>query len=169
MRIKSTTKLLLFFSIVGGILSGCNSDEKAVMDDYNLSLNGESENWRLTEYEVAFTSEDFKAGNGILNMKNQNEYSTKSFQFDTHAIINGEDFSVHSGSITGDGNVIDIAEEVTGTIETGAYLDKEGNPITIDQVNDIYMDVVWWDLDKNEKVKEKIDLLTESNKEALLN
>lgn len=153
---------LLFLSLVV-FLAGCNGNEKSVMNHYYLSLMGESQTWTLTGYEVVITPENFKAGNGTLNMKNENEYIADSFHFETHAVINGEDTVVHSGSASGAG--VDIAEETTGAIEGGTYLNKDGNPITLNEVSNIYMIVEWWDIGKSESVKERIDLYIKPNKE----
>lgn len=169
MKRKNPIKFLLLFSIATGLLSGCTNDQKASTEGDTYSLNAESETWRLDEYEITFTSEDFKAGNGTLNMKNQNEYLTKSFQFATHAIIDGQDFIVHSESFTADEPVTDIAIKELGTIETGAYLDQEGTPITIDQLDDMYMNVEWWDAGENKKRNETIELLDELHKESVPN
>ncbi|WP_053071852.1 hypothetical protein [Ornithinibacillus contaminans] len=76
-------------------------------------------------------------------MKNGNEYVTDSFHFETHAIISGEDIVVHYGSESGAGT--DIAKESTGAIEGKGYIDKDGNPITLSEVSNIYMVVKWWD------------------------
>lgn len=145
------------------ILSGCNSNEKLVINQYYLSLMGESQTWNLTGYEVVITSENFKVGNGTLNMKNANEYITDAFQFKTHAVINGKDIVVHSGSATGAG--IDIAKKPIGAIKGGPYLNKNGDPITVNAVRDIYMIVEWWDKDKSKSVKERIDLYNKDSKE----
>jgi hypothetical protein len=128
-----------------------------------MKLMGESQTWDLTGYEIVITPENFKAGNGTLNMKNANEYITNSFQFETHAIINGEDLVVHASSATG--ARIDIAKKTTGAIEGGTYLNKNGDPITLNEVSDIYMIIEWWDTGKNDSVKERIGLYNKDNKE----
>lgn len=151
---------LLFFLF---ILTGCNNQETA--DNYYLSLKGESEHWNLNGYEIEMTQEEFKAGNGTLYMKNENEYKTDSFHFDTHAIINNNDITIQSGSVTGLG--IDIAEETTGTIKGRTYLNKNGDPITLEEINDIYMIVEWWDMNKSKHVKERIDLYSKTDMELI--
>ncbi|RSL30682.1 hypothetical protein D7Z54_24610 [Salibacterium salarium] len=152
-------KLVPWFCFIAALLllSACNNQE--VNNNYYLSLTEESENWKLNGYEVEVTQENFKTGNGTLNMKNKSEYATDYFHFQTHAVINEEDRTVHSGSVTGPG--IDISEETTGTTE-GTYLDKEGESITFNDVTDIYMIVEWWNPDKQEKVEERIDLYSKS-------
>ncbi|CDQ40557.1 hypothetical protein [Virgibacillus salexigens] len=158
-------KHYIFVSLVtwlcfGLILSACKNQEDA-NNDY-LLLMGESESWNLNSYEIEITQKEFKAGHGTLKMKNNKEYNTDSFQFETHAIINDEDKTVHSGSVSGLG--IDIAEKTTGTIEGGTYLKENGELISLDDVNDIYMIIEWWNPIKNRKVKERIDLYHSKNK-----
>ncbi|OZU87121.1 hypothetical protein CIL03_18215 [Virgibacillus indicus] len=143
------------------IQSGCNNQETAY--NYYLALKGESDNWNLNGYEIEMTQEKFKAGNGTLKMKSENEYKTDSFHFNTHAVINNEDITIHSGSDTGLG--IDIAEETTGTIEAATYLNKNGDPITLDEISDIYIIVEWWDRNKSKNVKERINLYRKTDME----
>ncbi|WP_232540568.1 hypothetical protein [Lysinibacillus fusiformis] len=64
-------------------------------------------------------------------------------------------------SATGEMN---IAENPTGAIE-GSYLTKNGNSVTLKEINEIYLVVVWWDISKNESIKERIDLINKSKKE----
>ena len=117
---------------------------------------GESHSWTLTGYEIVLTSDAFKAGNGTLSMKNVEEYHTENFGFKTYIVINGEDTLVHTGYITG--HNINIAEDTTGAIEGGTYVNENGDAITLDDVTEIYMVIEWWDRTKGEDVKERIDL-----------
>ena len=153
-EIKFSPLLSLVVCIL--LLSGCSSNEKSVISQYSLTLAGESHTWDLTGYEVVITSKKFKAGNGKLNMKNANEYIGDSFHFQTHAVINGEDIIIHSGSTTGTG--INLAKKTTGTIEGETLLNKKGDPIQLDDVNEIYMSVEWWGEGQRESMKERIDL-----------
>ncbi|SES63731.1 hypothetical protein SAMN05216389_101186 [Oceanobacillus limi] len=134
--------LLLF------ILSACNTQN--VETNYYLSLNGASETWEISGYEIVITSDEMKAGNGKLFMKNHNEFFTDSFRFKTIAMIDGVETTIHSSSVTGE---TDISEQMTGTIEG-----EGGNSIDVDNLSEIYMIVEWWDADKNETLNERIDL-----------
>ncbi|WP_164670155.1 hypothetical protein [Virgibacillus doumboii] len=142
-------KFFALLSLLILILAGCNAQKND--DNYFLSLTGESDSWKLNRYEIVITPEEFKLGNGTLTMKNHEEYKTDSFHFTTHAVINNEDRTIHTSSVTGMG--IDIAEETTGTIEG-----KGENSITLDDISDVYMIVEWWDVNKEENVKERINL-----------
>ncbi|ATP40860.1 hypothetical protein CSE16_12850 [Solibacillus sp. R5-41] len=160
MILNSKRIFYMLFLLLVVLLSGCNGNEKAV-SKYYLSLVGESQNWNLTGYEVVITPESFKAGNGTLHMKNGNKSIVDSFYFETHVVINDNDVVVHTGAVTGAG--IDIAEESTGAIEGGTYLNEDGTPITLNEINNIYMIVEWWS--KSESAKERIDLYIKPNKE----
>lgn len=65
--------------------------------------------------------------------------------------------------------ITDIAIKELWTIENGAYLDQEGTPITIEQLDDMYMNVEWWDAGENKKRNETIELLDELHKESAPN
>ncbi|WP_391116985.1 hypothetical protein [Psychrobacillus sp. L3] len=166
---KNKGILYLLITTLIVLLSGCNNSGKLVKNNYFLPLHGESQTWSLTGYEVMITPENFKAGNGTLKMKNEEKYLSDFFQFETHAVINNEDFTVHSNSIefsspeTGDG--IDIAEITTGAIESGKYLNEKGDPISLKEVNVIYMIVKWRDINKGAYANERIDLFVKPNKE----
>ncbi|WP_078380031.1 hypothetical protein [Sutcliffiella halmapala] len=142
------------------VLSGCNGQKSD--NNYYLLLMGESENWNLSGYEIVITPEEFKAGYGTLNMKNENEYITDSFHFVTYVVINDEDTVVHSGSETGEMN---IAEKTTGAIEGKTYLNENGDSIKLNEISEIYVVVEWWDIGKSESVKERIDLYNKDSKE----
>lgn len=152
-------KLTILFWVIL-VISGCNIQQSNRM--YYLLLMGESENWNLEGYEIVITPEEFSAGYGTLTLKNEAEYITDSFRFDTHVVIDGEDIVVHSGSSTGG---MDISEETTGAFEGENYLNEKGDPITLNDISDIYMVVEWQDNSKDKSVKEKIDLYKKSNKE----
>lgn len=141
------------------VLSGCNAQKSG--NTYYLLLMGESESWNLTGYEIVITPEDFKAGFGTLKMKNVNTYMTDFFHFETHVVIESDDSVVHTGSVTGETN---IAEYTTGAI-AGPYINKNGDFVTLEDINEIYVVVEWWDISKNESIKERIDLFNQSKKE----
>ncbi|MBO1001264.1 hypothetical protein [Pseudogracilibacillus auburnensis] len=142
----------LFLIII--LLSSCTNQQREGV--YFLSLMGESENWNVTGYEVMITPDEFKAGHGVLKMKNKQEYITNFFHFETHVVINDVELAIHSGSTSG--LDIDIVEEFTGTIESEAYLNENGKFITPNDISEIYMIVEWWDSSNHVDVKERIDL-----------
>lgn len=153
MTLKSKRIFLLVVVSLVVLLTGCTFKEKKTE---KLSLTVESETWELTGYEIVISSEQFQAGNGTLTMKGKNEYIADSFQFETFVVIDGKDEIVHSSSVSGDG--INIAEQPTGAIEGDAYLNKNKQPITLDDVSSIYMNVTWWDVGSSESKMERIEL-----------
>lgn len=123
---------------------------------------GESDSWSLTNYEIVLTQGDFKAGNGTLRIKNEDKYMTDWFEFITHVVINNKDTVVHHNMESGP--VTDLIEKSTGAIEGPAYHNENKAPITIEQVDGIYM-IVKWEDNNNNKIEERIDLYNKINKE----
>ncbi len=125
-----------------------------------MSMTGDSDNWRIENYQIEITSDSFKAGNGKLFMKGTDEYKTDSFSIEAHAIMNNEDKVISqfsSSAYTGDGMNI-AGKQDTGAIDSGAYLNEDGDPITLDDINNVYVMVEWWDQDKEKDMEERIDL-----------
>jgi hypothetical protein len=146
MRIKLSLWLILLF-----ILPACQNQTPEEM--YYLLLKGESETWKLEDYEIEFTSNERRAGDGILKMKGKEEYETESFQFQTYAEVDGEVRMIHVNSYD---NVCDISEHHTGSIRN-----EELSPISFNDINRIYMTVEWWDQTDRQKKKEEINLYDE--------
>ena len=159
---KSIFYLLLTALFV--LLSGCNGTTT-----YFLPLQGESETWSLTGYEMVISPDDFKVGNGILKMKNEGQSLADFHQNETHVVINGKDTKVHGNIVTSSGpkagDGMDIAEMPTGAIAGPNYINEEGDPISFKEIDAIYMVVEWRDVTKGEYRKEQIELYVKSNKE----
>lgn len=160
---KQNLRQYFLFVLLILFLSACSKNAESVNNHYYLSLTGESQTWNVTGYEVMLTPEVFKAGNGTLTMKNTEEYVADTFHFETHAVIDGEDVTVHSGSVAGAG--IDIAEETTGAIEGDAYQNENGVSMTLKDISEMYLIVEWWDRGKSESEKERIELWNKDRKE----
>jgi hypothetical protein len=143
MKYISTSLLMLLF-----ILTTCGNHQAET--SYYLSLQGQSDTWELSDYEVIYTSEKNETGNGKLRMKEKDNYVTDSFHFETHAVTSGKDHIIHSGSVSGKTN---IAEQTTGALKGE---DNHSNPLQ--QVENIYMIVAWWDLEEDQQMEERIDL-----------
>jgi hypothetical protein len=94
------------------MLTACNNKEAET--NYYLSLSGESEHWKLDGYEIMITPEGYKAGNGILTMKDIEKHMASFFSFDTYAVVDGEENRFHGHSVSGETN---IAEQTPGTVE----------------------------------------------------
>jgi len=158
--LKSKRIFYMLFLLLVVLLAGCKGNERSV-SNYYLSLMGESPTWNLTGYEVVITPESFKAGNGTLYVKNGKKSIVDFFYFETHVVINDKDVVVHTGAVSSAGS--DIAEESTGAIEGATYLNEDGTPITLNEINNIYMIIKW--RGKSESAKERIDLYIKPNKE----
>ncbi|MBX0359551.1 hypothetical protein [Halobacillus sp. Nhm2S1] len=137
------------------LLSGCDSNEKAINYNYYLSLSGESESWEVDSYEIEIKPDIFKAGNGSLTMKNKTENSTDFFHLEVYAVIDNEDRLVQAKSVKGSES--DITQMTTGATVGGAFLGDNGVPISLKNVSDIYMSIEWQD--KNKTMEEKIDFI----------
>lgn len=160
--VRRKTFLYLFsFALFIVLLSGCTNNDKTVVNHYYLSLMGESENWKVTGYEVVITPNRFKAGDGTLVMNNKEDYYSNFLNIQVHALIEHEDKVIQAKSILADATSVDISETTIGTIEGEPYINAAGEPITIENIGDIYMVVEWYDESKGEKVKERIQLLYE--------
>ncbi|ASF40685.1 hypothetical protein CEH05_16605 [Halobacillus halophilus] len=144
------------------LLSGCDSNDKPMKNNYYLSLSGESEHWEVDFYDIEIKPDTFKAGNGSLTMKNKTENSTDFFNLEVYAVIDNEDKLVQAKSVKG--SELDITQMTTGATGGGTFLDDNGVPISLENVSDIYMNIEWQD--KSKTMEEKIDLY---NQEGFFN
>ncbi|WP_164215539.1 hypothetical protein [Virgibacillus sp. YIM 98842] len=146
--------LLLF------ILTACNNKEAE--SNYYLSLNGESEHWKLNGYEILMSPDESKAGYGTLTMKGENKHMANFFSFKVYTVVDGMENRLHSGSVSG---ATDIAKQTTGIIEG-----EGGKNLTeFPEVDKIYMTVTWNDDETDGDQEEKIVLYDkEKNSESFL-
>ncbi|WP_407270215.1 hypothetical protein [Radiobacillus sp. PE A8.2] len=140
-------------------MSGCNNQN--ITPDYHLPLSGNSNHWQVSGYEMSITPEEFKIDNGTISFKN--ERRTDSFSFNTHAIINGTDETIHHKSVTA--MTASITEESTGGIESVVFKNNNGEPITLEDVNEVYMIVSWRDIQSEKNINERITLYSKSDNE----
>ncbi|MGY0693785.1 hypothetical protein ACW2QC_13520 [Virgibacillus sp. FSP13] len=147
-------QFLLIFGVLF-LLMGCSPEK-----EYYMSMTGDSDSWRIENYQIKITADSFKAGNGELFMKRNDEYKTDSFSIEAHAVINNNDKVISrfsSSAYAGDGMNI-AGKQDTGEIESGAYINEDGDPITLDDISNVYVIVEWWDQGKERDMKERIDL-----------
>ncbi|MGP4070789.1 hypothetical protein [Halobacillus sp. B29] len=144
------------------LLSGCDSNDKPMKNNYYLSLSGESEHWEVDSYDIEIKPDTFKAGNGSLTMKNKTENSADFFNIEVYAVIDNEDKLVQAKSVKG--SELDITQMTTGATGGGTFLEVNGVPISLENVSDIYMSIEWQD--KSKTMEEKIDLY---NQEGFFN
>src|SRR5699024_3220639 len=109
------TLITMIFILI--VLSACNTENTDSLSkaetNYYISLSGEGEHWKLDGYEILMTPEGYKAGQGILKMKEQDEQREGFLSYDVYTLVGGEEERFHGGSVAGDA---DITEMNTGTI-----------------------------------------------------
>ncbi|MGD6965620.1 hypothetical protein ACQCVP_04275 [Rossellomorea vietnamensis] len=130
--------------------------EKDIM--VKLSLEGESDNWRVKEFTLQGGPYHFNA-EGRLEMIHDEEYHSQYFSYNAHVVISNEDREILGGSlIGGPGDTTNINKEHNLRNEGGSFIHENGSPVKQGDIDKIYMDVEWFDTEKSEKVKERIRL-----------
>ncbi|ARI77775.1 hypothetical protein [Halobacillus mangrovi] len=150
MRMIKICGLLLL--IVSSLLA-CAKQEENIENHFHLSLNGESNHWKVQHYEIKCTPKLFKAGDGKIIFKGNDNVKSEFYKIDVHAVIDETDTVVHTKSVSGESKLNKIE---TGSIKGDTYVNKEGNPVTFDEVSRVYMVIEWQD--KQNTKKETIDL-----------
>ncbi|ASF38958.1 hypothetical protein CEH05_07470 [Halobacillus halophilus] len=151
---KKALIISLSIIVVITFLSGCVNNEKSTGNNFHLSLSGESENWKVSSYNILIKPDALKAGNGNLTMKNKAEFNTDFLSIRVHAVIDNEDRIIQGKSIQGSES--NITQTSTGVTEGGTFIDEEGEPISLENISDIYMTIEWHDIKGANK--EEIDL-----------
>lgn len=146
------------------VLSACKpldiKSNQEFESNYYLSMSDESEHWKLSGYEIMITSEGYKAGNGILQMKDADEQKEGFLSYEVYAVVGREENRFHGGSVSGNADINDVT---TGTIDGEEELKEFPN------IDEIYMTVTWSDADTDGDQKEKIVLYNkEKNGESFL-
>lgn len=121
-----------------------------------LKLSGESPHWKLTDYRVEITPNNMKSGNGKLYFKStNNNYVAEYYDFSMRAIVNNEETTLQKQVVSGPEDFKNGVN--TGSIEGPAYITKTRNPITLEDVDEIYA-VIQWENDRGKTQKETISL-----------
>ncbi len=144
------TSMILLLMILSACSTDNNEDNNKMDTNYYLSLTDESDHWQLQGYEIMFTSDGYKAGNGMLEMKNADESNGDFLSFDVYGVVDGEENKIHSGSVSGETPLADMS---TGTIEGEEKSLKE-----FPELDEIYMTVTWNEEDTDGDQEEKIIL-----------
>ena len=136
------------------LLSACNTEyiksNNKTETNYYLSLGDEGDNWEIDGYEIMMTPEGYKAGNGMLKMKDEDKQSEGFLSYDVYGSVDGEEIKFQSGSVSGD---TDITEMTIGTIEGDEESLRE-----FPKLDEIYMTITWNDEDTDGDKEEKIIL-----------
>src|SRR5699024_1343108 len=118
--------------------------------NYYISLSDESDHWKLNGYEIMMTPEGYKAGNGILKMKDEDKQSEGFLSYDVYGSVDGEEIKFQSGSVSGD---TDITEMTIRNIEGDEERIRE-----LHKYEEIYMTITWNDEDTDGDKEKKIIL-----------
>lgn len=156
---RSKISMILIFTILILLVSGCKKNNESAAKDFLLTLTGESETWNLSGYEVSLSKDSFVIGHGTLLMKRQQGYLTNQFSYKTYLVVNHEKFLVHSGSTIGE--AFDIQRRDIGSIESEPYFSTNADLFEFEDLTEIYMEVEWMD-HNNVIAKETIKLYPES-------
>lgn len=149
-------RILISMILLLVVLSACNTNieetepDKKTETNYYISLSDESDHWKLNGYEIMMTPEGYKAGNGILKMKDEDKQSEGFLSYDVYGSVDGEEIKFQSGSVSGD---TDITEMTIGTIEGDEESLRE-----FPKLDEIYMTITWNDEDTDGDKEEKIIL-----------
>ncbi|WP_164669688.1 lipoprotein [Virgibacillus doumboii] len=152
-------RILISLILLLAVLSACNTEDtepkKQTETNYYLSLYGESDHWKLAGYEIMMTPEGYKAGNGMLKMKDEDRQTADFLSYSVYAVVDGQENRFHGGSVSGEA---DITEKTTGTIEGEEEILKE-----FQKIDEIYMTVTWND-DGTDGDQEEIIILYNKDK-----
>src|SRR5699024_5923969 len=149
-------RILISMILLLVVLSACNNNiddiehENKIETNYYISLSYENDHWKLNGYEIMMTPEGYKAGNGMLKMKDEDKQSEGFLSYDVYGSVDGEEIKFQSGSVSGD---TDITEMTIGTIEGDEESLRE-----FPKLDEIYMTITWNDEDTDGDKEEKIIL-----------
>ena len=139
------------------LFTGCNN-ETFVKHNYYLVLSEQGDYWNLDSYKIEITPEKFKAGDGIVSVKNEPEYKINYFDLEVHAVINGEDKVIQRKAVTHVGGDTGISEIHNGSMEESNDLSKNGKAIKLNNISEVYAIIKWNGETGNKTMEEKINL-----------
>lgn len=141
-----------WFALACLLLAACG---QKVETQLYLLLSGESENWMVENYTLQILPEMIEAGGATLWMKDPEVPSTDTILIKVQAIIRGEEVELQGISGRGIGYSIPISPYSLGWIRSNPPL-VTGDPITLDDIEAIYMDILWHDpmgRDQSERIQ----------------
>lgn len=134
------------------LLTACSFLES----EKQIELNGASDSWSVEGYKIEFERNSYNIGEGIIKRNSEQEYLSDFFQYSVYVAIENEDIIFHRGSYSG--AEINIAEKSTGSVKGGSLLNEKGKPVTIDDIQEIYMIITWRDSAAKQDLEEKVVL-----------
>lgn len=133
----------------------------------NRIYEGESEHWKITDYEIKATPVLLRSYKGVLYMKNQEEYKAVYFSIEVHMVIEGKrDTLLHKNEFASGyedlfkEEDLELSVQSTGefAMEHESYTNKDGKPIALKDITELYAIVKWQGLNEEELNQEKIVL-----------
>ncbi len=119
---------------------------------YHLITTAESEHWRIEEYRIELQPQTVVSGSGRIKIKSD---KLVSGFFQTEILLESENKQVVIWRKTMTGEMQPIDMEI-GTIE-GPILTDAGDYITLEDIQHIYAQIAWNDMDGETRV-ERINL-----------
>ena len=131
----------------------------------NETYSGESEHWEVRDY-VINTGERVSLRDGILSMKGETEFWADYFKSSTHIVLNDGsemrpvemELEANNLSSWHNDDVMNVAEYELG-VSGGLYLTKYWVPMTINNIDEVYVNVQWKGENDDEFKEEKIILI----------
>src|SRR5699024_639192 len=149
-------RILISMILLLVVLSAYNTNieetepDKKTETNYYISVYDESDHCKLNGYEIMMNPVGYKAGNGMLKMKEEDKQSEGYLSYDVDGSDDVDEFKLQSGSVSGD---MDITEMTIGTIEGDEESLRE-----FPKLDEIYMTITWNDEDTDGDKEEKIIL-----------
>ncbi|KAB8126000.1 YcxB family protein [Gracilibacillus oryzae] len=140
-------------------------------DQITRTYHGEGEYWKIEDYRVKVSPILFRTYEGIMHMKDQDTYHADYLMTEFHVVFKwGKDMKIHrehrSSKIKGDNlNELDISSKSTGEFPNNREeLDENGDPVTFEDIEEIYVIIQWKGENQDDLFEEKITLTSEDSK-----
>lgn len=156
-------KLLIALSVFAFMLIGCSGEENVEQvelekhkEEHSSTnvFNGESNTWELNNYEISFSTDLTEVGNGIISMKNDNNYLSDYLSYKVYATIDGKEEVLQKHVSTGEA-VNEISTINLGSVSGMPLTKSNGDMISFDDLSNIYM-VINWNDSNGDYLEEKI-------------
>lgn len=144
--------------------------EQLIYDDLPNTTqiyNGESTHWKVVDYKIQANPVWFRTYAGKMYMKGQDIFEAEYFKVEVSVIfdhnkeirLHKEEFSAEYPDRTNP-EELEISEQSTGEFpaEQESYRNKDGNPVSIEDINQVFMLVQWKGKNESELEEEKIIL-----------
>lgn len=156
-------KLLITLSVFAIMLVGCSREENVEQvelekhkEEQSITyiFNGESITWELNNYEITFSTDLMEVGNGIISMKNDNNYLSDYLSYKVYATIDNKEEVLQKHISTGE-VVNEISTINLGSVSGSPLINSKGEMISFDDLSNIYM-VINWNDSNGDYLEEKI-------------